>query len=56
MVLITILLFIELSHLFYYTINKNYSLYEKNIVQLRNNLKYLNKTTNEIKKFIEKLT
>lgn len=35
---------------------ENYNLYEKNIMQLRSNMKYLNKTNIEIKKFIEKLS
>lgn len=35
-------------------ISKNYNLYEKNIIQLRKNMKYLNKATIEIKKVIER--
>jgi hypothetical protein len=35
---------------------KDYNLYEKNIIKLRKNMKYLNKSTVEIKNFIEKIT
>lgn len=35
---------------------KEYPLYEKNIFELRGNMKYLNKTKNEIKNFIENLS